>query len=236
MSKQVFAYVQKTCLDILKKSDSELRQRNYGDDDVRKTFYGKLNGIILSGYLSVMYLDSKLSHPDWWTSTFQAALAPLAKNGKEAMSCYEGQARKSMLLSCVAVTESTLRAICRAISPGACNNGMAEFKSIYEHVLKKVCVKPESAVLDLSRNMRNTILHNDGVFLNYRIEKEVIEYRSKSYIFERNLLVRGLDWFLACDVIDDLFSLMSLIIQTESVSSVQKIEDIQKTDPAQQQL
>jgi len=236
MSKQVFEYVKKTCLNILKKSDTELRKREYGDDDVRKTFFGKINGIILSGFLSIMYLDSQLSHPKWWISTFQGPIALLAKNGKEAMYCYEGQARKSMLLGAVAVTESTMRAICRSISPGSCNNGMAEFKSIYEHVLKKVDVKPNNAVLDLSRNMRNAILHNDGVFLNCRIEKEIIEYRSKSYIFERSLPMRGLDWFLACDVTDDLFSLVSLIMQTEIISSVAKIEDIQKIDTAQHQL
>ena len=225
MSDNVFDYVQKTCISILMKSGSDLKQTQYTDDDVRKTHYGKMNGIILSGLLSAYYLNTQLSHQAWWQRHFHPNVS---KSGKYAMACYEGQARKNLILSSVATTESSFRSICRVISPGACKNATAEFKSIYEHVLKKTNVKQKNNVLDLSRNIRNAILHNDGIYLNVRIDKVSIEYRSNIFNFEQGTPIRGLTWICACDIVYDLFEIVRELINTEIVSAQKKIVDLQK--------
>jgi len=47
-----------------------------------------------------------------------------------------------------------MRAIVRELSPGACNNGNAEFKGIYDHVFAKLGLKRWTDLMDLLRLVR----------------------------------------------------------------------------------
>lgn len=119
--------------------------------------------------------------------------------------------------------ESSLRALLRALKPTAANNGTAEFKSIYDCLIRTELSLPSGQagidVLDFFRALRNT-LHNNGVSFHKLGTDITISYRGTSYEFIHGQKIGFAYWDLCLALIDDVLDLVTAVIVHQRVTAL----------------
>ena len=90
-------------------------------------------------------------------------------------------------------TEDTLRRMLRILDLNACNKGTAEFKNIYECLLKKINLQKYSKLLDVCRLIRNSI-HSNGEYNHKSFVDANIVYKKKKFIFKIGKPIRFDEW------------------------------------------
>lgn len=136
---------------------------------------------------------------------------------------------KIAFVQCVfSATESSLRLLLRALNPTACNNGTAEFKSIYDCLIRTElelsCANDWISMLDLFRLIRNTF-HNNGVYFHKSGLNESILYRGARYHFRYGEKIDFVYWDLCKEILDDVIILFSHILAHHRVLSLPQIKD-----------
>jgi hypothetical protein len=125
-------------------------------------------------------------------------------------------------------TESSLRQMLRACNPSACSNGTADFKSIYECLIRTELVlepvKDWIDLLDLFRLIRNTI-HNNGVYLQKSGADTEVTYQGKLYQFKHGRKIDIVWWDLCLAVLSDVISLFIALTAHARVISLTHTKD-----------
>ncbi len=156
----------------------------------------------------------------------------LALSNKEQEGHYYGEflrfIKVGFVQSIFSVAETNLRILLRALDPTACNCGTAQFKSIYDCLIGRLSSKPANALelLDLLRNVRNTIHNNDMYFHRSGKNTQVI-YKGKPYDFYHGQPVGFVTWDLLLMLTDDLRQLIVQIVSDNAFSGINIIEDLQ---------
>jgi hypothetical protein len=225
---EAFKIIEEMCLKVLRNSDQYLAGVNWGNDDIRRTFYGKFNGVVLAAYLGMRHVHYHLSQKDWWQTQFRGTLSALSQHGQEGMLCYEGMIRKGLIVNTGGVFESTARLLIRKISPGRCDDGKAEYKSIYQHLLKKLDLSTNCPSLEMARMSRNAMLHNDGVYVHKKDLSATVDYKGVRYEFKPEFPVSGINWSVICNIVQDIQDLTTEMFNHEMVIQVNHIPDPQK--------
>src|SRR5262249_42889962 len=109
------------------------------------------------------------------------------------------------------------------------DQGSAEFKSIYEALLKRVALPGADkdryrTLLDLWRETRNAA-HNNMVFYPASGNPRVISYRDEVYRFDIDQPLAFVEWKLLLLITCDLGSMLEEIIRTPEVASLSTIYD-----------
>ena len=120
--------------------------------------------------------------------------------------------------------ESSFRAFLKKIDPFSCNNSTAEFKSIYEVLLKKLDLKQYIPLLDLFRCIRNTI-HNNGVFIPPSNKDECIKYKGKKYDFYVGKPQEHSSWNDLLFILDETILMMEDVLKTSIIMNMIHIDD-----------
>ena len=154
--------------------------------DIRYSIYNRLNNILISTKLSLIFIETHLKNPIWWNSNFIEIKPEEMEN---SLLIYEGWLKHHFGSSLFIQTENFSRCILRSLDPEVCNNSTSEFINIYNCLLSKVGLgDPESKILfNLLRLIRNTI-HNDGVYRNRNSKNELVIYKGIEYYFIHDLL------------------------------------------------
>jgi len=124
--------------------------------------------------------------------------------------------------------ESTLRVLLRAVDAGACGGGMAEFKSIYECLFRtKLTNQPSEGIelLDLLREVRNTV-HNNGVYFNRHGRPRVtVSYRGDDYHFDHASKLGFVKWDLLISLLRDSAKLLLEVVNDPVIVAPGSITD-----------
>ena len=112
------------------------------------------------------------------------------------------------------------------LDPIACDKGTAEFKRIYEHLLKILNIENYANLLKLLRLIRNTI-HNNGVYFDRRGRDECVEYDGAIYKFEVGKPVElGDVWQLFLfNLVPDILKMVIHIVNSNEIIRKARIID-----------
>lgn len=125
--------------------------------------------------------------------------------------------------------ENSFRLLLRALDPSACNNGTAEFKSIYDCLLKsKLAQCPPDSIdlLDLLRLIRNTV-HNNGVYFPRTGQDASVSWRGTTYEFQQGFPVDFVSWDFSLEVADSVRVLVRTVVEDSNLQAINR----QITDP-----
>ena len=124
--------------------------------------------------------------------------------------------------------ESSLRSLLRALNSTAAKNGTAEFKAIYDCLLRTELALPRAQdwvdMLDLFRMIRNT-LHNNGVYFHKSGTDTEVTYRSCVYQFKHGQKIDFVYWDLCLSLLDDSIDLLKTMQAHARVLSLPNTKD-----------
>jgi hypothetical protein len=120
--------------------------------------------------------------------------------------------------------ESSLRVFVRSLEPTACAAGCAEFKSIYEWLMKRLGLQHHRDLLDLIRNIRN-VMHNNGLFFPLSAKDAAITYRGTTYDFVMGKPNSFVTWPLVTTLASDLVCAVRDIVEADELRSIDRIAE-----------
>jgi len=82
---------------------------------------------------------STITHESWWQQSFVSG--KLRENDKGAIKNLDTTTRFAFFVFFLSHLEWSMRKLVTHISPGACKNGGAEFKSVHDHLLTKLVLR-----------------------------------------------------------------------------------------------
>ncbi|MGB9616816.1 MAG: hypothetical protein ACPL7J_05795 [Desulfomonilaceae bacterium] len=195
------------------------------EHEARITAFSKLINVLNSLQLSFTFLSKHLLHKPWWDAI-----------GRTPIPDYDKQVYASEFANFVKVgfvhamfssIESSFRLFLRALDPAACNGGMAEFKSIYDCLLRsKLAAEPTDGInlLDLLRLVRNTI-HNNGVYFNPRGADVTLSWQGETFEFRQGAPVDFVTWEFLIRVSDSLRILLRQVVEDTNLKKIAAMID-----------
>ncbi len=188
--------------------------------DARLTIYSKLINSCNSLQLALTLMSSNLMNLDWWKAISKT---PITEPDVEIyVTEFESFSKIGFIQSVFSAIESSLRIYLRALDPAACLNGTAEFKSIYECLFRRhLNAEPADgiALLDLLRNVRNTI-HNNGVFFNKTATNQLVTWQGQQWFFEYGKPIEFVTWDFLLEVLTAIERMVSEIVNDRKFTSI----------------
>jgi hypothetical protein len=192
-----------------------LIQKKYSwqENDARLTIFNKLSAVLQSvdiGYLLIhLYLQKKA----WWKKYEQLNVNEVSI--KNTIEEFEMFFRIGLIQNLLYSIESSFRIFVVAMNQSACNQGLSEFKSIYDWLLKHLDLKIHMSLLDLWRNIRN-VMHNNGIFMPTNKKDQTIKYKSTYYNFK---IGKPIDFLTTDLLINNLIPDLLKIVEDVVVAS-----------------
>ncbi|MCX6754774.1 MAG: hypothetical protein NTU81_03030 [Candidatus Nomurabacteria bacterium] len=195
--------------DNLKKYPSMKDDKN----DLRVTIFGQLSNVLHSYAVAIELAQTKFKEVDFWEEKKLLTPEDITKFKREFEVCMY----KGYYLIFYSRLEWSLRNILLHVKPGACNDGLGDFKNIYECLFKEIETKHLSSVFDLGRHLRN-LVHNNGYYCDKQKKASLpIVYNENTYSFDHGKLIEVTD--LSFQIMKDLVKASEEIVNTLKVSS-----------------
>jgi hypothetical protein len=158
--------------------------------DARIALYGLTGNALVTGLLSLKMVKTTLLSNQWWDVN-----VPYVKESPKR----QHQTDEFVVHSKIAIFvlffsffESIIRALLRAVVPGACNNAFDAFASVYTCLLAHLDLKQHISLLDFARTpiaarsaharqramavtLRN-LIHNNGVYISKGRKNESLSF------------------------------------------------------------
>lgn len=195
--------------------------------DARVTVFSKLINVLNSTQFAYTLAGKHLLDKGWWAQI--AKRLPPDSDINIYIREFDAFTKIAFVNLAFSAIESSMRLILRAIDPKACSNGTAEFKGVYDCLLKsKLVSTPPNSVelLDLWRIIRNTV-HNNGVYFHRSGTDENVTYKRATYTFRIGQPVEIAVWSFLLDLTQDLVFLVEAVVSDLAVVGV----DREITDP-----
>ncbi len=191
------------------------------NQDARLSVFQKSEYILMSALLGMMHVQFHLSFKEWWDKNINN-LSDLDK--QLFVTEFDMFLKIGFMQFLFSAIESTFRLLVQAIDVTACNNGTAEFKSIYSFLFKRTNLKQYESLLDLLRNIRNSVHHN-GIFCPRSGKNESITYKGVIYEFKVNKPIDCASWSFLISLVPDLKQMLFDIIEFSEISKIDHIID-----------
>ena len=212
------------CLDHIK----ALREAHpdwHPDNDARISGFAKLSNAERSVALGIKFYADCLIDQNWWAANSSGYSA---QDRRRINMAYMDLEKIAAIQGGFSALESTLRVLLRAVDAGACSGGMAEFKSIYECLFRtKLTNQPPEGIelLDLLREIRNTV-HNNSVYFNRRGQPRVtVSYRGVDYHFDHASKLNFVDWDILISLLGDSAELLLKVVNDPVIVAPSSITD-----------
>jgi len=189
---------------------------NYDYRDARVAIF-KCIITLNTAFVGFILIREELLNPLWW----KEHISELDDKAiTRQIEDFERTIRSAFLSTFFASIESSFRYYCRYVSPGACNNTTGNFKNIYAHLFSKNKLNLPNYIplLDLWRNMRNTI-HNNGKFYPENQQDCEVTY-GVTYKFEVGKVPQFLTWDLLLNLIPDVKDMLFSVVNSNDLTRV----------------
>jgi hypothetical protein len=191
-------------------------------NDARITVFSKLINVCNSTQLSFTFMHFHLTKQDWWK---QIAKSEIPINDVNIYANeYNMFTKIGFIQFSFSSIESAFRLYVKSLDSSACNNGTAEFKSIYSWLLKRTNLQTHENLLDLLRLVRNTI-HNNGVYFHKSGLNESVTYKGKDYNFNIGSSVDFMTWDFIFELITDVEDLVVKVVKSNVINTIDQIEE-----------
>jgi len=190
--------------------------------DARITIFSKCINVCNSIQLSFTFMHFHLTRPEWWK---QIAKIEIPTNDAEIyLNEFNMFTKIGFVQFIFSSIESAFRIYVKSLDASACNNGTAEFKSIYSWLLKRTNLQGHENLLDLWRLIRNTI-HNNGVYFHKSGLNESVTYKGINYDFNIGIPVDFVTWDFIFEVMSDIENLIIDVVKSNEISVISQIND-----------
>ncbi len=210
---------------IAKKEELET-EYGWENTDARMTIFNKMGSILSAVNTGYFLMNIYLSDINWWRQ-FNASVPD--RNIKRAFWDFERFFKIGVIQDLFSCVESSFQIYVRTIDPSACSNGTTEFKNIYTWLLNKTNLQGSIPLLDLWRNVRNT-MHNNGTFLPSNGKNQTVIYKECSYVFNNGEAISFMTTELILLLIADLLKLVENIVISTPIVSIHDIEELNFSD------
>jgi hypothetical protein len=190
------------------------------EHDARITAFSKFVNVLNSAQLAFAFISKHLLHKEWWDAVARTSIPDADK--QIYANEFANFTKLGIVHALFSAIESSLRIFLRALDPIACNAGMAEFKAIYDCLfMSKLNTVPPggTTLLDLLRNVRNTI-HNNGVYFNPRGTGVRLTWGKDTYDFRQGVPVDFVTWEFLIAVSDSLRELLLNVVQDRNLRNI----------------
>lgn len=199
------------------------RKYEWNENDARLTVLNKCSSVLSSINLGYVFFSKYLTKEDWWraNSTLAIDREQMSNAGNE----FEMFLRIGLIQNTLYAIESSFRIYVRAIDPMACSQGTAEFKNIYEWLLTRVRLQKYITLLDLWRNIRNS-MHNNGLFWPTSRKDSLINYKDVIYTFEVGKPNDFVSTEFIVRLLPDIRMLLQELLESEEIVNPLEIKEI----------
>jgi len=196
-------------------------------EDARLTGFTMLAAVLGSTKFALTFSNRYLLSDQWWSANLEDPNSMSEKDRGLAWYNFIQFTKVGLVQFVFAGVESTFRILLRSIDPLACHSGTAEFKSIYESLLKsKLAPTPLQGVelLDLFRLVRNTV-HNNGVYFHKSGKDAEVTYKGTNYIFRIGQPVDFYGWDLILLLVEDIRQLLMQVVSDPIIALQSQIKN-----------
>jgi hypothetical protein len=194
---------------------------SWGARDARVTLFNKCVNVMRSVHLGVVFMIHHLTKPGWWAEKGKYGATKEAI--QQSLDEFNMFLRISFIQGLFSAIESSLRLFVRALDPKACSAGCADFKNIYEWILKRLSLQRHGPLLDLLRNVRNS-MHNNGLFFRKSGDDTVV-YKGQTYAFRVGKPNDFVTWKFVLDILPDIRLLLNDIVESPEVVAIGTIPE-----------
>lgn len=194
----------------------------WAESDARLSWFSKTSHVVRSVMLALLFDSEFLATDELWGSLPGFADSPQERASSRGQ--FDIFVKTGLLGSVLATTESSMRPIVKSVFPGACDNGTAEFKSIYSCLLSRLELQAFEVSLDLARMIRNT-LHTNGVFVEKVAKDRSFTYCNVTYEFRNGKPITFATWELILRLVGEVPGLLAAIAESPKVCAISGIED-----------
>lgn len=190
------------------------------EKDARITAFSKMINVFYSVELALIFAAKHLLDPNWWKVTYPKLIS--VSYAKTLANEFVGFSKLGFVQFLFSTTESSLRLFLRTLDPMACSRGTAEFKSVYECLLRSnlsTCPSESIELLKLLRLVRNTI-HNNGVFFPRNGRNDSVTWHGTTYRFRQFAPVDFVTWGFLLEVSDATRRLMYTVVADDKLKAV----------------
>jgi len=208
---------------VVEAREGAQRTLGWSERDARIAIFNKLSNALLALMLGYVFAERYLSKKAWWHEN--SAIPITDKSMFDSAREFEMFLRIGLVQNIMYAVESSFRIFVRSLDPAACKGGNAEFQSIYRYLLKRINLESRLSVLDLWRNIRNTI-HNNGIFMPPNGSDETIIHKSVTYKFVATKSVEFVNIELLLFLISDIITLIADVVVSPTIKGQLFIEEI----------
>lgn len=199
-----------------------VEQFGWKEDDARLTLLNKCSNVLIAVNLGVVFIDRYISKEGWWreNSTLPVDPEQMRSAGNEFVMLL----RIALIHNFLYAIESSFRLYVRALDPEACSKGSAQFKSLYEWLLKRTGLQAYASLLDLWRNIRNT-LHNNGLFVPLSGKDATVTYKGTTYDFRVGKPNDFVTTDLMVNLLPDMREFLVALLTSKEISTPARIAE-----------
>jgi hypothetical protein len=157
--------------------------------DVRLALYGLTGNTLVTGLLNSKMIKTCLLSNSWWDMNIPYVTERVKR--QHQTDELVNQSKIAIFVLFFSFYESTIRAILRAVCPGACNNGFDAFASVYTCLLAHLDLRRHIPLLDFARTIRN-LIHNNGMYIHKTGKDESLPFNGDLYLFEHGKKITSL--------------------------------------------
>lgn len=178
--------------------------------DARLTVFNKCTRVMGAVLVGTVLMDKYVVKPTWWMTNLTTKYNK--NEAKRTATSLNEFFFIGLTYFVIISVESSFRLYVKALDPSACNNGTAEFESIYEWLLKRLKLKKHHDLLNLLRHIRNT-QHNNGYFYPPNGQNADAPYKGKVYKFVVGKVAKFLTWDFVLKLLPDVKEMLKDIVE-----------------------
>jgi hypothetical protein len=190
--------------------------------DARITLFSKCINTLNSTQLGMTFIYFHLTQKQSWNSVAHKTI--LDNDIQIYVNEFVMFVKIGFIHSLFSSIESSFRLILKALDPNVCSGGTAEFKGIYSCLLTRLGLNKWEVLLDLLRNIRNTI-HNNGVYFHRSGRNETVSYNGNTYSFDIGKPVDFVTWDFLLDLLNDIDKMFVEVVSHRDVVAISMIID-----------
>jgi hypothetical protein len=188
--------------------------------DVRVAYFTKTINALAATQCAVRFWVEPMSNPAWWkkATTYTEADIPI-QLGAYDVFCKIGASQSTF-----STIESSIRALMRGIDSSAHAGGTSEFKTIYDDLLQRRLSNPDAegvALLDVFRNIRNSI-HNNGIVFHKKALDTAVSWGGRRFEF-RHGKQASVPWALFLEIVEGSIHLFEKVVRDPRILGISAV-------------
>jgi len=203
----------------------ELIMQSHSDwdfQDARRVIFRKIIQMLNGFGIGFSHIHREFINPSWFNALYPEGLNT-KENQKKLCNEFEIFLGSGIIIFLYGAVESSMRIISQRLDSSKYGKN-TNFSSLYEDFLTDLNLTQYIDLLRLWGFLRNTI-HNNGVFLPYNGEDQIVKFHGVTYKLENGKQHPMAGWEIYASLVGDLCEMVSSIVESKEIISIKEIPD-----------